>query len=92
MFQPRARTTDPETSHEAAESVTQSAAGQRTRCLEALHEHGPLTADEIDALVGWRLTTAGRRLPELAELGHVKTTSEKRRTRTGRNAYVWRAL
>ena len=88
LFAPRARTTDPDTSHEAAESVTSHASGQRLRCLTEL-AGGPLTADAIDARVGWRVTTAGRRLPELQELGAVTMLEAKGVTRSGRTAHLW---
>ena len=88
LFTPRARTTDPDTSHEAAESMTSPAAGQRAVCLEHLRT-GPKTADRIDELEGWRATTAGRRLPELQDLGLVRMLEAKSRTRSGRNAHLW---
>lgn len=87
---PRARRTDPDTSHEAAAGAVDTARHQRAHILRVLKEEGPLTADEIDALIGWRLTSAGRRLPELAETGAVERTTERRPTRTGSMAYVWR--
>lgn len=89
---PRARSTDPETSHEAAESMVGAAGAQRAACLEHLRTVGPSIADEIDAAMDWRPTTAGRRLSELAEAGLARITSQKRRTRSNRNAFVWEAL
>ena len=93
MFSPpRARATDPETSHEAAESMAGAAGAQRAACLKHLRTVGPAIADEIDAAMGWRPTTAGRRLSELAEAKLAKITDQKRRTRSNRNAFVWEAL
>lgn len=92
MFTPRARTTDPDTSHDAALSMAVPSQAQRAAAHVALTKHGPMTADEIDAMLegdGWRTTTAGRRLSELAEMGAVVRTDDKRKTRSGRMAYVW---
>lgn len=85
----RARLTDPPTSHQAAAAV--DAAGQRAAILQAL-AGGAMTADEIDAALGWRVTTAGRRLGELYRLGRARTTGATRPTRSGRAAEVWEAV
>ena len=98
---PRARRTDPETSHEAAESMVEGAASQRAEILRVLRDDHELwmwspscgmTADELDEYIGWRATTAGRRLIELQRLGLVRRTTEKRPTRSGRAAFVWVAV
>ena len=88
---PRARHTDPDTSHEAAESVEDSAPAQRAQILEYLRNYGPLTADALDEALGLRLTSAGRRLPELQGLRLVDMTRSKAKTRTGRFARLWKA-
>lgn len=51
------------------------------------------TADELDICIGWRLTTAGRRLSELAkpDVALVEKVGE-RKTRSGRNASVYRIV
>lgn len=94
LFQPRARVSDPETSHEAAESMLHESQVQRSAIREVLSTHGGMTADEIDDMLesrgGWRMTTAGRRLSELQVLGLVERTDERRQTRSGRSAFVWR--
>jgi len=94
---PRARSTDPETSHEAGRAV--DAAGQRERILKLLRVVPPsvqerlcgLTADEIDRTIEWRVTTAGRRLSELKRRGLVEVCGE-RKTRSGRMAAVYRVV
>ena len=93
LFEPRARTTDPATSHEAAAMV--DAESQRGRILDLLSPALlALTADEIDEILGrvdgrWRLTTAGRRLSELkrrdiivARLEYVSTRVAAHRNRS----------
>ena len=95
----RARTTDPRTSHTAAAMV--DAEGQRRTIMDALavdarHSRleecdAGLTADELDTAIGWRVTTAGRRLSELKRDGFVESCGE-RLTRSGRPATVYRAV
>ena len=88
---PRARNTDPETSRDAADSMVQAAEGQRNAILAELRKSGPLTADEIDVHLFSGHHTSARRLPELAELGLVHRSTDKRPTRAGRAAFIWRA-
>ena len=85
---PRARQTDVETSHEAAASMTEGVGAQRARILLALAA-GPMTADQLDELIGWRITTAGRRLPELRKMGRVRMLEATGKTRSGRRARLW---
>ena len=89
----RARSTDPATSHEAAKKV--DAAGQRGKIMDLMDSGrrgriGGWTADEIDEYIGWRVTTAGRRLSELKRRGLVEACGQ-RYTRSGRQATVYRA-
>jgi len=92
MFPPRSRNSDPDTSHEAAESMVGYAHAQQRRILIFLREHGPQTADYLDVALAMRDTSAGRRLPELKEMGLVEMTTMKALTRSGRRAHVWRAV
>ena len=92
----RSRSTDPATSHEAARKV--DAAGQRGKIMELMgRDHrvyggaAGLTADELDDIIGWRVTTAGRRLSELKRRGLVEACG-RRYTRSGRQATVYRAV
>lgn len=87
---PGARTTDPDTSHLAAERAKESAPAQRKRIVEALRTHGPQTADGLDELICWRPTTAGRRLGELRTAEVVEMTAYKAMTRSGRQARIWK--
>lgn len=89
---PVARASDPDTSHEAAASMVDEAQNQRIQIYAWLVGHGPMTADELDEALGFRLTSSGRRLPELRETGKVRMTEEKRKTRSGRSARLWEAI
>jgi len=48
-----------------------------------------LTCDEADLLLGWRPTSAGRRMGEIVHLGLAVTTDRVRKTRSGRMAVVY---
>lgn len=86
---PKARNSDPDTSHEAAKSMTDEAATQRRQILEHLEAHGPQTADALDEALSFRLTSAGRRMSELLRKALVRRTGEKEMTRSGRRADLW---
>ncbi len=86
---PRARSTDPATSHDAAASMRDVAAQQAAAILAHLRTHGPATADGLDAAIGWRPTTAGRRLAELERVGQVRRLATTALTRSGRAAQLW---
>ncbi len=92
LVQPRARNDDPDTSHDAAASMTRGAQRQRDKILGLLRDRGHLTADELDVSLFDGHHTAGRRLSELRELGLAERTDRKRDTRSGRKAYLWRLV
>lgn len=83
-----ARTSDPHTSKDAARRSRETGAAQRAKILDAL-AIAPGTADELDQRCGFRPTTAGRRIRELAEAGLIQTDHSTRPTRSGRSAEVW---
>lgn len=87
---PRARSTDPATSHDAAHHAAALSAHQRTEILAALRD-APGTADAIDQRLAYRPTTAGRRLAELERAGLARRTARTARTRSGRAAEIWEA-
>ncbi|MBM63270.1 MAG: hypothetical protein CL484_10015 [Acidobacteria bacterium] len=92
FFVPRSRTSDPLTSREAGESMIGTAQTQRDKIEEFLKVNPPMTADQVDQKLGLRATSAGRRLPELRELGKARVLEgEFRRTRSGRRAVLWTA-
>ena len=87
---PRARTTDPETSHAAARSMTGTASEHHERILGALEVHGDLTSEQIADRCGLRMEQVCRRMKELERSGKAEPTSERRRNRNGATARVWR--
>ena len=88
----KARTTDPATSHDAAESMYDEAQAQRGHIHQWLIVHGGMTADALDQALGLRVTSAGRRLPELESEGLVRKTERQAMTRSGRSAIIWEAV
>ena len=98
MSVPRARNTDPETSHEAAASVKHVRDSQRA-VLAVLRATEGLTDIEI----AQRYIRLSKNLPkqspsglrtrrkELVERGLVEDSGDKRKLPSGRNAIVWRA-
>lgn len=66
-----ARTTDPPTSHLAAEKAELTAPGIRQICLAEVKRNPGQTAAEIAASVGIDPYAASRRLPELEKAGLV---------------------
>jgi hypothetical protein len=93
---PKARATDPVTSHEAAEQAERSGliGKQQAEVLELVRSHSGCTSAELGELLGGhgaRFIVA-RRLPELERLGKVRR-GEKRTCRAhGTAAVTWWAM
>lgn len=100
-FSPRARATDPATSHAAAASVTNLTEKQND-IRNILHAFGPYTHEELIHMYRicekrgtvQKQTDSGirTRCSELVKLGLVEPTEETRIMSTGRKACVWRAV
>lgn len=93
FFGPLARAGDPETSHEAARSLSHEHLRETQQLVLAwLHEHGPSTDEELVAGLAGRLSPSGARTrrSELVALRVVEDSGERRRIASGRNAIVWR--
>lgn len=85
----RARATDPETSHEAAEAIRSEADRQADEVLAMLTANPGLTSRELADQYHVDRYMVARRLPELRERGLV-TTGAKRRCRNSQlNAMTW---
>jgi hypothetical protein len=89
---PHARTTDPETSHEAAQSVT-NITPLKQEILQRLMT--PMTDqllyELLDRTSDLVVTESGvrSRRSELVQAGLVKDTGAREKLKTGRNAIVW---
>jgi len=88
---PTAHIANPETSHEAAESMRQAAPSVRQRIMQVIKDSGlhGATDDEIEQITGLRHQTASAARRSLSKVGHVVDSGERRKTSSGRNAIVW---
>lgn len=82
------RSTDPQTSKEAAKGVSNVLVRE---AVLSLLEKGPLTDQQIIARLGVKASESGirTRRSELVKSGLVYDTGERRRTDTGRRSIVW---
>jgi hypothetical protein len=95
----RARTTDPETSHEAAESLGDLPTAQ-AHVLWVLARYGPMTDAELigayrpcarAGVVGYQSDSGIRtRRAELVKRGDVIDTGKRQMLPSGRRAIVWK--
>jgi hypothetical protein len=91
----RARTTDPETSHEAAASVTDLRKRQN-HVLQCLKVFGPfsleglVTAYKFHGYIQQSDSGIRTRCSELVRMGLVEDSGQRARTASGRQAIVWR--
>lgn len=93
---PRARNTDPRTSHNAAASVaTDTVTRTQALILEALQASGPLTDEQLCQRIAdvecKPVSVSGirTRRSELVTAGRVIDTGRRQPTLTGRSAIVW---
>ena len=78
-----------DTSEEAAASMVWPAAAMRERIAARLEREGQ-TCDELEVLFGWKHQTVSARLWELERAGQIIKSAERRPTRSGRTARVYR--
>lgn len=91
IITPRARRTDPDTSHAAAARTSLTAASGRKLALDthARHPRG-LTDFELADLTGYAQTSIGVRRCELVRAGLIEKTDLRRPSPSGSPAIVWR--
>lgn len=87
----RARASDPDTSHQAAQDARGLAAQHERAIIRALHQRGRKggTKDELGADTGLEPVQVARRMAGLRESGAVVDSGRRRKTRSGRDATVW---
>lgn len=93
----RARTTDPDTSHEAAEAIGKDLKELQRRVMEEFDRHGPLTHHRLIQLYrehyGFAAeSTIRTRCAELVEMGLVEDSGIRQTLRGKRKAIVWRLV
>ena len=82
-----------DTSVAAAESMRGETSRLRALVLAVIRQNGETgaTCDEVELATGLRHQTASARVNELMNRGQIVDTEQRRRTRSGRFATVWRA-
>ena len=80
-----------DTSQEAADAIKERAPQIRQRVYEYIHSQGVrgATADEAQQALGLSHQTCAPRVTELAKIGRIVRSDERRKTRYGRNAGVY---
>jgi len=87
-----ARTTDPFTSHEAAEQALSLSDRHRWIILAALKEYGAMSKDEIANVTDLNGIQIARRLPDLEKANLARPTGETRTSESGRQERVWECV
>lgn len=81
-----------ETAHAAAQSIKPKAKRLQGLCLNALAQHGPMTADECADRLQLDKLSIRPRFSELAALRKVTDTGQRRENASGKRAIVWKLL
>jgi len=88
----RARKLDPITSHQAAESIKQTAPQHIELIHNCLHEHGPLGKDGVARITKLSGNQIARRLSEMEKMKLVEQTGRTVLSDAGRQEREWRGL
>ena len=88
----QARTTDPPTSHAAADRSTRSGRRQSQRAIvwRLVLQHPDLTSAELSRIEGIDRYIAARRLPDLMRAGMVEQSGSRQCSVSGHSAVTWR--
>jgi transcription initiation factor IIE alpha subunit len=86
---PRVRKEDPETSHQAAESIKPVVNKHYKIIVECLEAHGALGKDGIASLTNLDSNQVARRLNEMNKLGLIKLTGKTVKSNSGREEREW---
>jgi predicted transcriptional regulator len=88
---PAARTTDPSSSHDAAEHITRNGtrAQQQAQTIAAIRAYPGKTMQELAELTGHCRWMLGRRVSECETAGAVRRMPKRKCTVTGRRAEPW---
>lgn len=87
-----ARSTDPATSHQAAQAATSFAGTHCERIHRALQLCGPMDPEQIGAMLDMEPYATRKRLADLKRVGQAEPTGQIVPTTSGRSQRVWRAL
>lgn len=91
MRWPLSRSTDPDTSFDAGDSMQASIPNQHKAIMDLLSDNVPRAAEQISDELGYEIW---RRMSELEKLGEVErcVNLPKHKNRSGRQAYKYRAI
>ena len=93
LFQPEqhARVTDPDTSHQAAESVIGNVGQQKAEIIAILGKWGPMSAEQIAAVSRTMRdnVAVARRTADLRDADLIRDSGKRAFNRSGRQAIVW---
>lgn len=78
-----------DTSFGAATCIARHIDNLHDRITTFIDQIGGATCDEVERLLGLSHQTASARIRELTQLGRLRDSGERRKTRTGRNARVY---
>jgi len=79
-----------DTSIAAANSIANGVEQLRARVLVEIRERGGATCDEVEVALEFRHQTTSARIRELTIEGKIHDSGERRLTRSGRKAVVWK--
>lgn len=91
LDEPRARKSNPATSHEAAISAKELQAQHCRTIVGALKRYGPSGVDRIAALTKLNNHQVGKRMVELERAGLAKLTGQNVKSLSGRDQREWMA-
>lgn len=89
---PLARSSDPSTSHGAADQAKELQARHQRYIVDCLAEHGPLSKDGIAARTRLTGVAVARRTVELERAGLIRLTGRKVPSTAGRPEREWEAV
>ena len=78
-----------DTSVSAAKAATPAMTAKRAEVLSYIIRYGPLTQEQLAAKLEWPIQSINPRVNELARMGAIRDTGERRPTRSGKRAAVW---
>ena len=81
-----------ETSKDAADQIEASAATLRARVYVWLKQHGPATDEQMQERIPMPANTQRPRRVELVTRKFVASSGKKARTRSGREAELWKVI
>lgn len=84
------RSTDPQTSKEAAEKSREFSRGQCIKIIDCLKSHGSMGKTLIAEFSGIGDVAVARRLADLQKAGLAEPTKATQLSASGRNERVWR--